>query len=202
MIEPALVILDLDKEMRVEMDVLNFTMEEVLSIKCENEKQRLVAYILKLLNKAKQAKIHDKEMLALIRCLEACRHFLEGAKSQFEIWIDHKNLNYFMKPQKLNQRQARQALYLSRLDFALKYVAGKSIGQAYSLSKRVDQVEEAEIDNENQVMLKKKWWEIRAMEKEQLLIEGAKEKIIEIKKQEAKDNEIVKAVKEMKKARV
>jgi len=53
MIEPVLVILDLDKEMRVEIDVLNFTMEEVLSIKCENEKLRLAAYILKLLNKAK-----------------------------------------------------------------------------------------------------------------------------------------------------
>ena len=41
------------------------------------------------------------------------------------------------------------------------------------------------------------------MEKEQLLIEGAKEKIIEkIKKLEVKDDNVVKAVEEMKKARV
>jgi len=41
------------------------------------------------------------------------------------------------------------------------------------------------------------------MEKEQLLIEKAKEEIIEkIKKSEAKNNEVVKVVEEIKKARV
>ena len=52
-------------------------------------------------------------------------------------------------------------------------------------------------------MLKKEWLEIRIIEKEQLLIEKAKEEIIEkIKKLEAKDNEVVKVVEEMKKVRV
>ena len=47
-------------------------------------------------------------------------------------------------------------------------------------------------------MLKKEWLEIRVMEKGQLLIEGVKEEIIEkIKKSEAKNDEIVKAVKKM-----
>jgi len=52
-------------------------------------------------------------------------------------------------------------------------------------------------------MLKKKWLEIRAMKKEQLLIERAEKEIIEkIKKSEAKDDKVVKAVEEMKKAGV
>ena len=52
-------------------------------------------------------------------------------------------------------------------------------------------------------MLKKKWLEIRAIEKRQLLIERAEEEIIEkIKKSEAKDDKVVKVVEEMKKARV
>ena len=68
---------------------------------------------------------------------------------------------------------------MSRFDFALKHIAGKSIGQADSLSRRVDWVEGVKRDNKNQVMLKKKWLEIRVMEKEQLLIERAKEEIIE-----------------------
>jgi len=38
MIELVLVILDLDKEMRVEADILDFIMGEVLSMKCEGEK--------------------------------------------------------------------------------------------------------------------------------------------------------------------
>ena len=92
---------------------------------------------------------------------------------------------------------------MSRFDFALKYVAGKSMEQADSLSRRADWAKGIERDNENQVMLKKKWLEIRVMEKEQLLIEGAEEKIIEkIKKSEAKDDEVIKAVEEMKKAEV
>ena len=52
-------------------------------------------------------------------------------------------------------------------------------------------------------MLKKRQLEIRMMEKRQLLIEGAKEKIIEkIKKSEVKDDEIVKIAKKIKNAKV
>ena len=99
---------DLDKEMRVEVDMSYFTIGGVLSMKCEDERWRLVAYISKSLNKAKRNyEIHNKKMLAIIQCLEVWRHFLEGAKDQFEIWTDHKNLEYFMKAQTLNRRQAR-----------------------------------------------------------------------------------------------
>ena len=108
MMEPVLVTLDLDKEIRVEVDMSDFAMGGVLSMKCEDERWRPVAYISKSLNEAERNyKIHDKEMLAIIQCLEAWRYFLEGAKDRFEIWTDHKNLEYFMKAQKLNQRQAR-----------------------------------------------------------------------------------------------
>ena len=69
--EPVLVTPDLDKEIRVEVDVSDFAMGEVLLMKCEDERQRPVAYISKSLNEAKRNyKIHDKKMLAIIRCLE------------------------------------------------------------------------------------------------------------------------------------
>jgi len=69
--EPVLVTPDLDREMRVEVDASDFAMGGVLLIKCEDERWRPVAYISKSLNKAKKNyKIHDKEMLAIIRCLE------------------------------------------------------------------------------------------------------------------------------------
>ena len=98
MTEPVLVIPNLDKEMRVEVDVLDFATGGVLSMKCEDEKWRPVAYISKSLNEAERNyEIHNKEMLAIIQCLEAWRHFLKGAKGRFEIWTDHKNLEYFMK---------------------------------------------------------------------------------------------------------
>ena len=84
--ELVLVTPDLDKEIRVEANASDFATREVLSMKCEDERWRPVAYISKSLNEAERNyKIHDKEMLAIIWCLEAWRHFLEGAKNQFEI---------------------------------------------------------------------------------------------------------------------
>jgi len=104
MMRPLLVAPDLDKEFRVEADTSNFATGEVLSIKYDDNKWRLVAYISKSLNETEcNYEIHDKEMLVVIRCLEAWRHFLEGAKGKFEIWSDHKNLEYFMSNQKLNR---------------------------------------------------------------------------------------------------
>jgi len=86
MTEPVLVTPDLDKEMRVEADVSDFATGGVLSMKYEDEKWRPVAYISKSLNEAERNyEIHDKKMLAIIRCLEAWKHFLEEAKDQFEI---------------------------------------------------------------------------------------------------------------------
>ena len=52
-----------------------------------------------------------------------------------------------------------------RFDFTLKYVASKSMGQADNFWRKTDWTERVEKDNENQVMLKKKWLEIRVMEK-------------------------------------
>ena len=98
---------DLDKEMRMEADVSDYATGRVLSMKYEDERWRPAAYISKLLSDTeKNYKIHDKEMLAVIRCLKAWRHFLEGAQIKFEVWTDHKNLEYFMSSQKLNRRQA------------------------------------------------------------------------------------------------
>ena len=57
-----------------------------------------------------------------------------------------------------------------------------------------------ERDNENQVMLKEEWLEVRAMEQ---LVEGPEEKIVKkIKKARDKDDEVIKAVEEMKNAGV
>ena len=91
--------------MRMEIDASDFVTGGVLSMECEDGRWRPVAYLFKSLNRiGRNYEIHDKEILAVIRGLEAWRHLLEGIKFKFEIWTDHKNLEYFMKIQKLNQR--------------------------------------------------------------------------------------------------
>jgi len=111
-------------------------------------------------------------MLTVVRCLEAWRHFLEGATVKFEIWTDHKNLEYFMKAQKLNQRQARWALYLLRFDFTLKYVPGSKMGKADSLSRRPDWKVGVERDNEDKMLIKPEWMEMRKAEIVEIIVDG------------------------------
>ena len=63
---------DLDKEFRVEADTSNYATGGVLSMKYSNEKWRPVAFISKSLsNTERNYEIHDKEMLTIVRCLEA-----------------------------------------------------------------------------------------------------------------------------------
>ena len=58
--------------MKIETNALDFALKEVLPMKYENEKWRSVTYISKSLNKVKRNyEIHNKEMLAIIRCLKA-----------------------------------------------------------------------------------------------------------------------------------
>jgi len=74
------------------------------------------------------------------------------------------------------------------------------MGRADSLSRRVDWAEGVERDNENQIMLKKEWLEIRVIEQ---LIEGLEKEIVKkIKETRDKNEEVIKVVKEMKKAGV
>jgi len=156
----------------------------------------LVAFFSKSLNNTKRNyEIHDKEMLTVIRGLENWKHLLKGTKFKFEVWTDHKNLEYFMKVQKLNRRQAHWALYLSRFNFTLKHIPGTKMGKTDRLSRRLDWKVGVEKDNENQVFIKDHW--ICNLYK--VVIEETEVDILEkIKIARYKDKEVVRVVEEMK----
>ena len=195
---PVLAAPDLDKEFRVEADALNYATGGVLSMKCSDELGRPVAFISKSLSDTERNyKIHNKEMLAVVRCLEAWRHFLEGMTIKFEIWTDYKNLEYFMKVQKLNKRQARWALYLSRFDFTLKHVPESKMEKADSLSRRLDWEIEVERDNKDETLVKPEWLEVRKTEKVEVIVEGV-DLLEKVKQSKVKDDEVIKVVEEIK----
>jgi len=78
--EPVLAAPDIDKKMRMEVDASDYATGGVLSMECEDGLWRPVAFLSKSLNETERNyEIHDKEMLAIIRGLEAWRHLLEGA---------------------------------------------------------------------------------------------------------------------------
>jgi len=124
---------------------------------------------------------------------------LEEAQSKFEIWIDHKNLEYFMKTQNLNQRQARWALYLSRFNFILKHVPRARMEKVDRLSKRSDWKIGVEKDNKDQVVIKDNW----ICKLQEVIIEGLKVKLLEkMKKARSRDKNIIRVVEEMNKTKI
>jgi len=71
---------DIDKKKRMEVNASDYAMGGVLSMECEDGLWRPVAFLSKSLNETERNyEIHDKEMLAIVRGLEAWRHLLERA---------------------------------------------------------------------------------------------------------------------------
>jgi transposase InsO family protein len=161
---PILVFPDETRPFRVEADSSDFATGAVLSQQSpEDDKWHPVAYYSKSLNAVERNyEIHDKEMLAVMRALEDWRHFLEGAHHKVEIWTDHKNLEYFMTAKKLNRRQARWSLYLSRFNFSMHHRPGHSMGKSDALSRRADHGTGAG-DNSNVTLLRPEFFAAHAI---------------------------------------
>ena len=106
-----------------------------------------------------------------------------------------------MKVQKLNKRQARQTLYLSRFNFMLKHVPENKIGKADSLSKRLDQKAEVEKDNKDETLIKPEWLEVRKTKKVEVIVEGVN-LLEKVRQSKVKDNKVIKVIKEMKRVGV
>jgi len=71
------------------------------------------------------------------------------------------------------------------------------MGRANSLSRRLDWQKGVERDNKNKTLLKKEWLEVRATQVAEVIVDEV-DLLEKIRGSEAKDDEIVKAVEEMK----
>jgi hypothetical protein len=80
--------------------------------------------------------IHDKELLAVVRCVEAWSAELQSVRDPFTILTDHKNLEYFSTARLLSERQQRWAELLSRFRYHLQYRPGRFAGRPDALSRR------------------------------------------------------------------
>jgi hypothetical protein len=96
--------------------------------------------------------IHNKEMLGVMHTLYEWQHFLQESQRRFEIWTDHKNLEYFITTKKLNRQQARWSLELSEYNFTLVHKPGKQHTETNVLSRRGGH-ERGEHNNSNMVLL-------------------------------------------------
>jgi hypothetical protein len=201
---PILVNPDPTKPLRVESDTSNFATGAVLSMKCDDDKWRSCAYLSKGLNEVEcNYDVYNKEMLGVIRALEAWRHHLEGATHKVDIWTDHRNLEYFMNNKKLSHWQAQWALFLSRFDFTIIHKAGTSMRKTDVLLWRPDFEQGVENDNKDVTLLKPEFFHVWALWQGHLLLEGEESELLsKIQKSKEYNEAIVKVVKELKRSPV
>ena len=91
--------------------------------------------------------------MAIMDSLQDWQQYLLGAEHVFEVWSDHKNLQYFRKPQKLNRRQARWKTELQEFPFQLVHKPGAQMQKPDILTRRAD-FEKGERDNADVILLK------------------------------------------------
>ncbi|OAQ59084.1 retrovirus polyprotein [Purpureocillium lilacinum] len=133
---PVLAQWDPDRETVVETDSSGYVTGGALSQKGDDGLMRPVAFFSKKCAPAEcNYPIHDKELLAIIRCLEHSDAELRSVES-FTVLTDHLNLRYFTKKQPLSERQARWAEALSRYNFTIVHRPGKDAAVPDALSRR------------------------------------------------------------------
>ena len=75
------------------------------------------------------------------------------------------------------------------------------MGKADSLSRRLDWEIGVEKDNENETLVKPEWLEMRKTEAVEIIVDRV-DLLEEVRKSKVKDNEVVKAIEEIKQAGV
>jgi len=79
----------------------------------------------------------------------------------------------------------------------LKHVPESKMGKVNSLSRRPDWEIGVEKDNEDKILVKPEWLEVRKMKKIEVIVKEV-DLLEKVKQSRVKDNEVIKAVEEMK----
>jgi len=79
----------------------------------------------------------------------------------------------------------------------LKHILGSKIGKAGSLSRRLDWEARIERDNKDEMLVKPEWLKVRKMERVEVIVEEV-DLLEKVRQSKVKDNEVIKAVKEIK----
>lgn len=116
---PVLVLPCFEKAFEVESDVFNGGIEAVLT----QEDMTLSFSSEKLCDSKSKYSTYDKELYAIVRCLEHWTHYLIANK--FIIHSDHEALNHVQGKHNLNARHIKWVEYLQSFHFTIKHKLGK-----------------------------------------------------------------------------
>ena len=117
----------------LDVDASDFAIGAVLS-QIQNDKERVVAYASRSLNKAERNYcVTEREMLAIRYFLEYFRHYLLG--QNFHIRSDHQALKYMFSFKSPKGRVARWLEIISEFDFTIEHRKGSKHGNSDSMSR-------------------------------------------------------------------
>jgi hypothetical protein len=135
--EPVLAQRDPDQETILETDSSGYVVAGVLSQYDDQGLLRPVAYYSKKMTSTQSNyEIHNKELLAVICCIAEWDGMLRSLK-KFTVITNHRNLEYFRKPQQLSERQMRWAQFLGKFpNMEIAYRPGVDNVKADALSRR------------------------------------------------------------------
>ena len=145
---------DQSRPFQIEVDASKYASGAVLTQMDSNGDRHPVAYFSKTFNNTERNyEIYDRELLGVIHALEEWWHYIQGSGHTTIVHTDHQNLTYFKSAQKLNQQQARWALYLSEFDLKLIHIPGEKMIQSDALSLRPDYIPDEDNNNMDRVLL-------------------------------------------------
>ena len=134
------------------MDASAFATGAILTQKDNRGKHVAVGFHSQTFNDAEHNyNIHDHELLAVYQGLTHNQHLLLSSPHPITVLTDHKNLEYYRKPQNINRRVARYIPHLADYNFTLVHILG-STNKADALSRRPDYNNSSK-DNTNIVVL-------------------------------------------------
>jgi hypothetical protein len=151
--EPVLMMPNHSKPFQIESDTSKYASGVVLTQTDINGDRHPVAFLSKTFTDMEQRyKIYDRELLGIVQALKEWRHYIQGSGHTTLIHMDHRNLAYFRKAQKLSDRQARWSLFLSEFDIKLQHLPGNKMILSDALSRRPDHCPE-EDETKEEILL-------------------------------------------------
>lgn len=133
---PILTHLDFSKSFFMETNASYFALREILSQGGDGKVHPIAFYSKKFSIAEINYDIHDKELLAIIDLFQEWHHLLEGTSHLVIVYIDYKNLKYFISTCVLNCRQVHWNMSLCRLEFVITYWPKKQPKLLDALSKQ------------------------------------------------------------------
>jgi hypothetical protein len=152
--QPVLMMPDMTRAFQIESDASKFAYGAVITQTDSNGARHPVAFLSKTFTPTERRyEIYDRELMGIVKSLEEWRHYIQGSPFTTTVLSDHRNLTYFRKPQRLNDRQARWSLILSEYDINLVHTPGNKMIQSDALSRRPDHSPEDDENDEPAILL-------------------------------------------------